>query len=125
MERSIANKKLRRLLGKSLAYRIDPNAPTREGRDGAKAELRAATAKHGSVNKQLLARRSAILGADAEYQRLTADYAETRNRVAKLNSITASYKIKVGLSDGFFFTVRAEGDSWEQVIEQLTTKQAS
>lgn len=63
MERSIAIKKLRKLLGKSLAYRIDPNAPTREER--------------------------------------------------------------VGSSDGFFFTVLAQGDSWEHVVEKLTKKKAS
>jgi len=50
---------------------------------------------------------------------------ETKNRVAKLNSMTASYKIRVDLSDGFFFTVLAQGGSREQVIEKLTKKQAS
>ena len=66
VELSIAIKKLRKLLGKSLAYRIDPNAPTSEERDEAKAALPAATAEHRSVNKQVQARHSAILGADAE-----------------------------------------------------------
>ncbi len=122
VERSIAIKKLRKLLGNSLAYRIDPNAPTAEERDEAKAELPAANAKKGLLGKQLEARRNAILEADAEYQRPSADYAETKYRVTDLELMANKYKITVGVSDSLLFTVRAQGDSWEQVIQELTKK---
>jgi hypothetical protein len=125
VQRSIAIKKLKKLLGKSFTCDINPNAPTREERDKAEVELRAANAAQGSLGAQAEARRRAILGADAEYQRLTADYVEARSRSAELSSITFSYKIRVRSSNGLFSSVLAEGDSWEQVIDKLTKKQAS
>jgi hypothetical protein len=125
VQRSIAIKKLKKLLGKSFTYDINPNAPTREERDKARVEQRAANAEQGSLGVQAEARRRAILGADAEYQRLTADYVEARCRSAELSSIILSYKIRVRSSNGLFSSVLAEGDSWEQIIDKLTKKQAS
>lgn len=122
MERATAIKKLTKLLGKSVAYQIDPKAPSREERDEAHAELPAANAKSASLLKQLEARRSAILEADAEYRRLTVDYKEAKERNRRLLSITHKYKITVGVSNSLFFKVHAQGDSWEQVIEKLTKR---
>lgn len=122
MNRATAMKKLTKLLGKSVGYQIDPKAPSCEERDKAHAELPAARAKSVSLLKQLEARRSAILEADAEHRRLTADYKEVRERIGRLLSVTQKYKITVGVSNSLLFTIRAQGDSWEQVIEKLTEK---
>ncbi len=122
MERSVAINKLGKLLGKSLGYRMDPKAPTQEERDAAREELRAANETKKSLNERMDARRLEILQADPEYQRLKADCSEARKRCDALCSITAHYKITVGTSNGLFFHVRAQGDSWEQVIEKLTEK---
>jgi hypothetical protein len=39
--------------------------------------------------------------------------------------VTRHYKITVGVSNSMFFHIKAEGDSWEEVINQLTKKDAA
>lgn len=125
MERSIAIKKLGKLLGKSLGYRVDPKAPLQEERDAARAELRSANEAKKSLDEQRIARSREILQGDAEYQRLKAAYNDATKRCDALFSIANRYKITVGTSNSLFFTVHAQGDSWEQVIGKLTEKQAA
>ena len=122
MERAIAIKKLGKLLGKSLGYRVDPKAPNQEERDDAKAKLPNAIALREALGEQMEARRLAILRADAEYQQLKAAHEGAKKLCNELFSITCHYKITVGISGSLFFTVRAQGDTWEQVINKLTEK---
>ncbi len=122
MERSVAIKKLGRILGKSLGYRVDPKAPDQADRDEAMAKLREATPKREALGKAVDARKMEILRGDAEYQRLKAEYAEANKDRDKLLSVTSHYRFTVGISSGMFFHVKAQGDSWEQVIEKLTEK---
>lgn len=119
MERAIAIKKLGALLGKSLGYRIDQNAPTREERAAAQTELTAAVAERQKLKEQKDERYRAILAADAEYQRLHTEHEAARKRTDRLFSITRHYKITVGVSTSMFFHVKAEGDSWEEIIDKL------
>lgn len=119
MERSVAIKKLGKLLGKSLGYRVDSKAPTKEQREAAKAELTVAIAERNGVKEKRDARYNTILEADAEYQTLRAEYKTASERVNALSSITRHYKITVGLTSSMFFHVRAEGDTWEEVIAKL------
>lgn len=125
MERSVAINKLGRLLGKSMGYRIDLKAPTADERSAAQSELPAAVAIRNSISERKAARLSAILQADAEYQQLKADHEEARKRCDRLGSTTRHFKIMVGTSNDLFFHVRAQGDSWEDVISQLTAKQVA
>jgi hypothetical protein len=125
MERSIAIRKLGKLLGKSLGYRVDPKAPDQEQREAARAELPASRELRTSLNEAMNARRREILAADAEYQRLKADYDLVQKRCEELAGIVSHYRITVGTSNGMFFTIRAQGDSWGQVIEKLTTERKS
>lgn len=125
MERAVAIKKLGKILGKSLGYRIDPRAPNQEERDAAQAELREVVPKREALSKAVDARRAEILQADAEYQRLKAEHKEAREACDRLFSITHHYRFTVGVSNSMFFTVHAQGDSWEQVIEKLTVKEAA
>ena len=122
MERTVAVKTLGKLLGKRLGYRIDTKAPTREERVVAQAALTPAIEERKKLQEQRDARSKAILAADAEYQSLVAAYRVARDQVDKLSSITRYYKITVGTSEGMFFHIRAEGDSWEEVIDKLTAK---
>lgn len=119
MEQSVAIKKLRKLLGKSLGYQVDPKAPDQEQRDAARAELPVANEAKKFLNERMIARSREILQADSEYQRLKADYEEARKRSEELFSITMHYKITVGTTNGMFFHVRAQGDNWEQAINKL------
>jgi hypothetical protein len=125
MQRADAIKKLGKLLGKNLGYRIADKAPTREERATAKAALTIAIAERNKLKEQKDARYRAILAADAEYQSLFANYKAASEHVDVLASVTRHYKIAVGISNSMFFHIKAEGDSWEEIIEQLTKKQAA
>lgn len=122
MERLVAINKLGKLLGKSLGYRVNDKAPGRDERLAAQTALPAATQERRLLSEKLEARRKALLKADAEYQSLSADYIVAREQVDELSSISRTYKFTVGVSSSMFFIVKAEGDSWEEVIAKLTEK---
>lgn len=125
MERAVALKRLERLLGKKLGWRINPKAPTQEEREAAKAELPLAIEDRNALKEQRHARYQEILAADSEYQRLYGAHKAASERVDKLSSITRHHKITVGTSNGLFFVVKAEGDSWEEIIDKLTAKKVA
>ena len=121
MKRSIAIKRLGKLLGKKLGYRVNDKAPTQEERTTAQAAIPAAVEARNSLKEQRDARYKAILAADAEYQNLHAAHRAASERVDKLFSTTRHHKITIGTSEGMFFLVKAEGDSWEEVIAKIET----
>jgi hypothetical protein len=120
MERAIAIKKLGKVLGKSLGYRINADAPTREERAAAQEALKPAIAERNALKEKRDERYRAILAADAEYQRLHAEHVAASKHVHRLASITCHFKITVGTSNSMFFHIKAEGDSWEEIIEKVT-----
>ena len=122
MERAVAIKKLSKYFGKSFGYRIDPKAPDQEERDAALVELRQAIPRRGAISRAMEDRREKVLHADAEYQRLKLEYAEAEKACSALSSITRHYRITVGTSNSMFFHVKAQGDTWEQVIGKLNEK---
>lgn len=122
MERAIALKKLGNLLGNKLCYRVNSKAPTSEEREAAKIELAACLPTKTKLKEQMEARYRQILADDAEYQRLSAEYKAARERSDKLWGITHRHKFTVGVSNGMFFAVKAEGDSWEEVIGKIETE---
>ena len=119
MERAVAVKKLTKLLGKSMAFEVNSKAPDEDDRNAARAELKEAVADREVVSKTMEARRQEILQADPEYQRLKAEYTVLRQRCDRLSSITRSYRFTAGTANSMFFHVRAQGDSWEEVIAKL------
>jgi hypothetical protein len=119
MERALAVKKLGKLLGKSLGYRVNDGAPTTEDREAAKLDLPAALEARDKLKQQRDARYQQILAADSEYQALRAAHKVAQEQVDKLHSMMRHYKFTVGTSNGMFFHVKAEGDSWEDVIEKV------
>ena|SRR5215475_382517 len=120
MERIVAIKKLTKILGKSLGYRVDPRAPSADERQEAKNALPAAIEKRNKLEKEMNDRRHKILAEDVEYQRSLTAYKEARENTEQLASKTRHYKMTVGTSNGMFFVVKAEGDSWEEIIAKLT-----
>lgn len=122
MERSVALKKLSKMLGKGFGYRMNAKAPSREEREAATVELKVASAELTTLGEKLEARRKEILGADPEYQELRKATEAARKRRDNLNGIRYSQKICVGNSNGLFFRVAAEGDSWEEVITEVKRK---
>lgn len=125
MERAAAVKKLGKILGKSLGFRVDPSAPTSDERELARAEAKALSARLSAAAKAEIERRDAILAGDAEYQRLKAETSLLRNAKDKAWSKSHHYKFTVGKYNGMFFHIKAQGDSWEDVIDQLSKKDAA
>lgn len=125
MERTVALKKLEKLLGKKMAWRINPRAPTPEEREAAKLALPAARAKREAAEAEKNARYRAILDGDAEYQRLVIAHRESRKESEAIAGAISYRKITVGRTEGMFFMVRAEGDSWEEVIAKLTPEKVA
>lgn len=125
MERVVAIKKLGKILGKSLGYRVDPKAPTREEREEARRRLPDLTAAKQQAEKAMIERRQAVLAADTLYQELVAAHKAARERADRTFSITHHFRITVGTTSSLFFHVKAQGDSWEEVINELSLKQAA
>jgi hypothetical protein len=119
MERSLAVKKLGKLLGKNLGYRVDSNAPTQDEREAAKAALPAVTQERKEISERMQARKNELLEADSEYRELMAKYKTVRDNADRLVSISHTYKFTAGTSNGMFFVVRAQGDTWEDVIDKI------
>lgn len=122
MERAVALKKLEKLLGKKLGWRINPKAPTHDERAAAKAAVPSAIEARKGLEAQRDARREAVLAADEEYQTLLSAAKAARESAEHLLSTTRHYKITVGTLETGFFLVKTEVDSWEEVIEKLSAK---
>jgi hypothetical protein len=121
MERTVALNKLRRLLGKEYGYRINPKAPTQEERAAAREAVPAARELHKELAAKKQARLEALLIGDAKYQELAKQTREAQKNREYLECNMRGCKITVGKSvAGLFFSVQAEGDSWEEVIAKLT-----
>jgi hypothetical protein len=124
MERSVAIKKLGKLLGKRLGYRVDRDAPDAETRAAVRQQLPGLRAAERKVEAAMDARRAALLAADPEYQALAEAFRLARaGRQAA--AATSRYRITVGISGAVFFHVKAQGDSWEDVIAKLTADRRS
>jgi hypothetical protein len=119
MERHIAIKKLTKLLGKNLGYRVDPKAPVQYDRDEARAKLRETSAAKEILREQVRQRCNALLAADEEYQRLKAELNAANETWERLSAINLSYRFTAGISRGPFFVIKAQGDSWEEVIAKV------
>jgi hypothetical protein len=122
MERAIAIKKLGKLLGKSLAYRVDPTGATAEEREEARSALKVAGAKADALQKERELRIKALLSADAEFQRIKTEHEAAKKDRDHLASRCYHYRFTVGTSNGMFFVVKAQGDSWEEVISKVAGK---
>jgi hypothetical protein len=123
MEKSVAVKKLHKILGKGFGYRENPKAGTKGEREKAQAELKIASAERQRLSEAMDARKRAILAGDEEYQKALAAYRESGKRTSALSAKVHSHRITVGtVSDagGFgFFHVKAQGDNWEEVLEKV------
>jgi hypothetical protein len=102
--------KLKKLLGANFRYRLDPKAATQEERDEAREKARDDY-------------RNALLQGDQKHQELVAAAKDAKERAGRLIARSRSYKITAGTVDQAgsfgFFSVRAEGDTWAQIVEKL------
>lgn len=119
MERAVAVKKLGKLLGKKFGYRVDTSAPTQEERDEAKESSKVLLAAKNAAKEAMMSRREALLAADGEYQQLVAAWKAADVAYSKEYSKQHCFRFTVGTMDSMFFHVKAQGDSWEEVIEKI------
>ena len=120
MERSVAIRKLGKLLGKRLGYRVDRDAPDAETRAAVRQQLPGLRTAEQQAEAAMDARRAAILAADPEYQALAEAFKLARAGRQAAEAANSRYRITVGTSSDLFFHVKAQGDSWEDVIAKLT-----
>ena len=122
MERIVALKKLQKLLGKDLGYRVNDKAPNAEKRAEAQRALDALLPLRDAARDARDKRYRLILDSDVEYQRLSEEARRLRKEADELSGLTRWFKITVGVSRGMFFEIKAEGDSWEEILEKLGGK---
>jgi hypothetical protein len=125
MQRAAAIKQLSKILGKSLGYRVDPKAPLEEERVCLKIALKAATEKANELLKQKELRIKTLLDNDVEFQEIKTAYEAAKKDKNSLASRCYQYKFTVGTSDGMFFHVKAQGDSWEEIFAKLDSSQTT
>jgi len=118
MERKEALKRLRRLLGDKVGYRVRPDAPSAEEREEAR-QRHATLVEQRNAASRAMNERQRVLLQDAEYQRLRQEYKHAEKTVHENNSTMHLYKFTVGTSGDLFFHVKAEGDSWEEIFAKL------
>ena len=116
MNQAQAMTKLRKLFGSSVAYRTDPKAKKAAERAEASARAKEVLAQRQAATEALNARRDALLAADQEYQLLKARVKTLTQEHERLRWISLATPITVGTNSGIFFSVRAQGDDWDEVI---------
>lgn len=121
MNQAQAISKLRKLLGPKLAYRISKTALRADARAEAAVKARELLEKKRAVEEALQKRRAELL-ADPTYQSLKAESEALGNEHERARSLTLHKPITVGRTEGIFFSVEAEGDSWAEVVAKVAEK---
>lgn len=122
MNKQQAMRELKRILGKRLMWREDPDAPVGEVREAAIAIATAARDASREASDAVNARSKALLAGDAEFQRLAAVAGKAREAMEKTRGAAHRHRITVGTDEGFAFAVKAQGDNWQDVVDQLKAK---
>jgi hypothetical protein len=117
MKMTTAIAELRKLLGPKAAIRDHRRPSSPEQRDAAAAARRAAKEKRDAALAAVEARKEAILSADAEYQRLRQEFQEAR--VAHERLPRPEYRFECGVASALFFTIKAEADNLQDLIDQV------
>lgn len=114
--------KLCKLLGKNARYRIVNDAPDKAEREELRGQIKVLFEQRQALDVELKARRAQLL-ADPMYRGLAARYSAASKALDLARGRANSHRIRVGTVGGVagmnFFHVKAEGDTWEQVIHLL------
>jgi hypothetical protein len=119
MNQAQALAKLRKVYGTRVCARVDDKAPTESERDEARAKLRDANAKKKEAAEALEARRAELL-RDPVFQKLRAEHQAADREASELLGRTYRHRITVGVAVAGFFSVKAEGDNWSDVVAKAT-----
>jgi len=118
MNQSQALAKLKKVLGPKMRYRVDPKAPDLKERKSIHAAYEAASEAERVARDACTARLDHLKKWDAKYQKLLAAFKAAEHHKDSLPS-AHSFRVTVGLDQTLFFSVKAQGDTWDEVVSQL------
>jgi len=124
MNEKTAIKSARKLLGPKMAFREDPRAPSAERRAEALQNLPAMRQALEAADAACNRRREELL-ADPLYRELTEKRAQARALHDAERRVAFRYRLTVGTATGWSFAVKAQGDTWADVIEELEREAAN
>ncbi len=119
MERAVALKKLEKRFGKKLYYEVRDDALPPGEREALKAQVPTLTKERDELVARREARYKAVLAADPEYQALKKAAKEASEKLHRVAHKAHLRKFEVGTYNGLWMSVKATGDSWEEVIEKV------
>lgn len=115
MNQTQAIAKLRKTLGEKFAYRVDKSAPNAEQRDAIRVRYEAAKRIAEEADAKRKARYLELL-QDPVYVQLKKAAEDTKAAAEKASVGLHQRRITVGIDLGLFFSVKAEGDNWAEVV---------
>jgi hypothetical protein len=121
MNATQAKAAIKKLFGKNGGARYDEGAPKAEEREQLREALPGLSAKAAEAKTALNARREELL-RDPEYVRLLAQYHEANTLRDNTMGRMHRHRVTVGFSNGLFFHVMAEGDNWQEAIDNARAK---
>lgn len=119
MNQTQAIAKLKKIIGKGFGYRVDPKALNAEERDAASIKARALREQKVAAEEAMQARRNEVLRGDATYQSLKIEYEALRKAHEVASRGLYRKRITVGHVSSMFFSVRADGDNWDEVVAKV------
>lgn len=120
MNSTQALSRLRKLLGKNAAIRDDKHPSSPEMRAAAQKERIEASERRHACETAMTERREVVLAADAEYQRLRAEFLAARE--VQKNAPFPSYRYTGGTVSALFFHVTAQADTLAELVEKAEAK---
>jgi hypothetical protein len=118
MNQQQALTKLKKVLGPKMGYQVNPKALKAEERAAASEQIRAVNQKKREVEAAMTARREELLG-DPAYQALKAELDALQKKGGALMGKAYTKPITVGVMGGVCFHVRADGDTWSEVVAKV------
>lgn len=114
---------LRKLLGPKAGIQDSGKASSPEQRAAERELYLARKAIKDAAAAAMTSRREAILAADSEYQRRRAEHDAARALLEKTGH-GYRYRYMAGTLGALFFTVEAEGDTLQEVVDKVRAKKA-
>jgi hypothetical protein len=125
MERAVALRRLRKILGKEFGYQVNTSSIPRDLREAEKPEFEAAVQRRDRAQAELTRMRTehmAKLEATDEYKAAQQELRNCRQMTESLGARQHMRRFTVGTANRLFFHVDAQGDTWEEVFAELERK---
>src|SRR5262245_23909963 len=117
--------KLRKILGPEMGYRINDKAPSADERAAVRAGFDDLQRIDAEAKAARDARLAELLAGDARYQELRAQATAADRALSNARGKLYAHRIVVGVRGAMFFSVKFEGDNWDDVVRKATAKEAA